>query len=81
MEVEKQCGRGDGLHFTNCCRFADELIHDVIGILEVNGFEARSPSGSMVLCLYSRTAVLAHNCVPNTVHCITPTNEKGERYR
>ncbi|XP_052132118.1 SET domain-containing protein SmydA-8-like, partial [Frankliniella occidentalis] len=62
-------------------RFSEEAIHEVIGILEVNGYEARTPSGSMVLCLYPRAAIMAHNCVPNTVHCITPTNQAGERYR
>lgn len=50
-------------------------------MLEVNCFEARTPSGSMVLCLYPQTSVLAHDCVPNVVHTITPTNGKGERYR
>ncbi|KAJ1521110.1 hypothetical protein ONE63_002812 [Megalurothrips usitatus] len=62
-------------------RFSEEDVHRVIGILEVNAFEARTPSGAMALCLYPATSVLAHNCVANTVHSITPTNEKGERYR
>ncbi|XP_034245151.1 SET domain-containing protein SmydA-8-like [Thrips palmi] len=62
-------------------RFSEDDIHQAIGILEVNGFEARAQSGSMVLCLYPKTSMLAHNCVPNTVHSIAPTNEKGERYR
>ena len=62
-------------------RFSEEDVHEAIGILEVNGFEARTPSGSMVLCMYPETALLAHNCVANTMHTITPTNGKGERYR
>ncbi|KAK3925491.1 SET domain-containing protein SmydA-8, isoform A [Frankliniella fusca] len=62
-------------------RFSEDAVHEVIGILEVNGYEARTPSGAMVLCLYPQAAIMAHNCVPNTVHCITPTNTAGERYR
>lgn len=76
IEEERPIGKG-----RSRSRFSEDDIHQAIGILEVNGFEARAQSGSMVLCLYPKTSMLAHNCVPNTVHSIAPTNLDGDRYR
>lgn len=61
-------------YLRNVCKLADrfdeELIHTVCGILEVNSFEVRCLSGSAVQGLYPQTAIMSHNCVPNTSHCI-----------
>lgn len=54
-------------------RFSENLIMQVIGILEVNAFEARTSEGFPLRCLYPITAILAHNCVPNTIRSIYPS--------
>lgn len=53
-----------------CDRFSEELIHTVCGILDVNAFEARAPSGYLIRCLYPNLAILSHSCVSNIVHAI-----------
>lgn len=52
---------------------SDELIQQVIGILEVNAFEAKTLKGDFVRCLYPKLAILTHSCTPNTTHSILPT--------
>lgn len=54
-------------------RFSEELIMQVVGVLEVNAFEARSPKGYPLRCLFPYTGILAHNCVPNTSRSIYPS--------
>jgi hypothetical protein len=61
-----------------CFRFDEDLIHKACGILEVNTFEVRFPSGFAVQGLYAKTAIMSHSCVPNTSHCII--NSEGNRY-
>ncbi|XP_055638361.1 SET domain-containing protein SmydA-8-like [Toxorhynchites rutilus septentrionalis] len=56
-------------------RFSEELIQQVIGILEVNAFEARTCNGYAVRGLYPKLAIMAHSCVPNVVHSIHPSHE------
>lgn len=51
-------------------RFSDELIHKVVGILEVNAFEAKTLNGNFVRCIYPKLAILTHSCTPNTTHAI-----------
>ncbi|XP_966391.2 SET domain-containing protein SmydA-8 [Tribolium castaneum] len=51
-------------------RFADELIHTVCGILEINAFEARASSGYLIRCLFPKLAILSHNCVSNVHHSV-----------
>ncbi|CAH0563390.1 unnamed protein product [Brassicogethes aeneus] len=51
-------------------RFSEDLIHTVCGILEINAFESRTPSGSMLRCLYPKLAIMSHNCVSNVHHAI-----------
>ncbi|KAJ8953591.1 hypothetical protein NQ318_003014 [Aromia moschata] len=51
-------------------RFSEELIHTVCGILEVNAFEARTPTGYLIRCLFPKLAILSHNCVSNIHHAI-----------
>lgn len=51
-------------------RFSRELIERVIGILDINVFEARTTNGHPVRCLYPIFGVVAHSCVPNTSHSI-----------
>lgn len=51
-------------------KYSEELIHTVCGILEINAFEARTPSGSMIRCLYPKLAILSHNCISNIHHAI-----------
>lgn len=50
--------------------FSEELIHTVCGILEINAFECRTPSGYFIRCLFPKLAVLSHNCVSNIHHAI-----------
>lgn len=54
-------------------RFSEDLIMQVIGILEVNAFEGRTTEGFAFRCLYPITGILAHNCVPNTMRSIYPS--------
>ncbi|XP_017853974.1 SET domain-containing protein SmydA-8 [Drosophila busckii] len=54
-------------------RFSEELIMQVVGILEVNAFEARTTQGYPLRCLYPYTGILAHSCVPNTARSIHPS--------
>lgn len=56
-------------------RFDEELIHTACGILEINNFEVHCPSGSTVQGLYPQSAIMSHNCVPNTSHCIISSEE------
>ncbi|CAD6999380.1 unnamed protein product [Ceratitis capitata] len=60
-------------------RFSEDLIMQVVGILEVNAFEARTTQGYALRCLYPITGILAHNCVPNTFRTIHPS--EGYRIR
>ncbi|KAH8289973.1 hypothetical protein KR018_012433 [Drosophila ironensis] len=62
-------------------RFSEELIMQVVGILEVNAFEARSTKGYPLRCLYPYTGILAHNCVPNTARSIYPSDGYKIRLR
>lgn len=48
----------------------EELIQQVIGILEVNTFEAKTSKGDAVRCLYTKLAISSHSCTPNTTHAI-----------
>lgn len=59
-------------------RFSEELIQNVIGILEVNAFEAKTPDDYSIRCLYPKLAILAHSCTPNTCHNTFPTD--GYKY-
>lgn len=54
-------------------RFTEDLIHTVCGILDVNAFEARTPTGYGIRCLFPKLAILSHNCVSNIHHAIDPT--------
>jgi hypothetical protein len=51
----------------------EEIIQKVIGILEVNAFEAKTLKGDYVRCLYPKLAILSHSCIPNTTHAIHPS--------
>ncbi|XP_017059323.1 SET domain-containing protein SmydA-8 isoform X1 [Drosophila ficusphila] len=62
-------------------RFSEELIMQVVGILEVNAFEARSSKGYPLRCLFPYTGILAHNCVPNTCRSIYPSEGYKIRLR
>ncbi|XP_050298383.1 SET domain-containing protein SmydA-8-like [Anthonomus grandis grandis] len=50
--------------------FPEELIHKVCGILEVNAFEARTPSCYTIRCLFPKLAILSHNCISNIHHAV-----------
>lgn len=56
-------------------RFSEDLIMQVVGILEINAFEARTAQGYALRCLYPLTGILAHNCVPNTTRSIYPSED------
>ncbi|XP_030384869.1 SET domain-containing protein SmydA-8 isoform X2 [Scaptodrosophila lebanonensis] len=62
-------------------RFSEELIMQVVGVLEVNAFEARTTHGYALRCLYPYTGILAHNCVPNTARSIFPSEGYKIRLR
>ncbi|XP_034473188.1 SET domain-containing protein SmydA-8 [Drosophila innubila] len=62
-------------------RFSEELIMQVVGVLEVNAFEARTRQGYPIRCLYPYTGILAHNCVPNTARSIHPSEGYKIRLR
>lgn len=51
-------------------RYPAALIQQACGILEVNSFEGRTAAGFLVRCIFPCTAVMAHACVPNTMHTI-----------
>ncbi|CAG9858601.1 unnamed protein product [Phyllotreta striolata] len=51
-------------------RFPEELIHTACGILEINAFEARTPEGNAIRCLFPKLAILSHSCVSNIHHAI-----------
>lgn len=56
-------------------RFPCELIQQACGILEVNSFEGRTPNGHRIRCIFPKTAIMAHSCVPNTMHTILPSDK------
>jgi len=62
-------------------RFSEDLIMKVVGLLEVNAFEARTHTGYPLRCLYPITGILAHNCVPNTTRSIYPSEGYKIRLR
>ncbi|MCL4144495.1 UNVERIFIED_CONTAM: hypothetical protein GTU68_042503 [Idotea baltica] len=45
--------------------YSEELINQVLGIIDTNGFEIRLPDSS-ILGVYSVGSMLEHSCVPNT---------------
>lgn len=51
----------------------EELIQKVIGILEVNAFEAKTVRGDSIRCLYTKLAIPSHSCTPNITHSIHPS--------
>ena len=61
-------------------RFSEDLVGRVIGILGVNGFEVRAPSGAAVVALYPKTAIMSHNCVANTAHSVAPDKDYRSVY-
>lgn len=53
-------------------KYPAELIQKVIGILEINAFEARTINPCHpVRCLYPKLAIFSHSCVPNLNHSIS----------
>jgi len=73
--------QADGVNIVNylrgpckLSRFSEDLIQQIIGLLEVNCFEARTKSGTSVRCLYPNLGVFAHSCIPNTAHSIYPSD-------
>lgn len=56
-------------------KFSADLIQKVIGILEVNAFEAKTSDNNSLRCLYPKLAILAHSCTPNTCHNTFPSSE------
>lgn len=52
-------------------RFSAALIQQACGILEINSFEARTIHDNKIRCVYPKTAILAHSCIPNTIHTIS----------
>ncbi|PSN52135.1 hypothetical protein C0J52_04306 [Blattella germanica] len=69
-------------YLRNVCKLADkfdeDIIHTACGILEVNSFEVRCLSGSAIQGLYPQTAIMSHNCVPNTSHCIVGSEDNRQ---
>lgn len=55
-------------------QYSPELIQKVIGILEVNAFEARTLSDNPLRCLFPKLAIFSHSCIPNLTHSITLDN-------
>lgn len=55
-------------------RFSEDIIRQACGILEVNSFEGRATSGYNVQCIFPKTSIMAHSCVPNTTHSIYPSD-------
>ncbi|XP_053691863.1 SET domain-containing protein SmydA-8 [Sabethes cyaneus] len=64
--LRRACGLKD--------RFSADLIQQVIGILAVNAFEARTNRGFAMRGLYPKLAIMSHSCVPNVVHSIYPSS-------
>ncbi|KAH1015916.1 hypothetical protein HUJ04_007226 [Dendroctonus ponderosae] len=58
-------------------KYSEELIHLICGILEINAFEARTPSCYAIRCLFPKLAILSHNCVSNIHHAVD-CNGDGE---
>lgn len=56
-----------------------ELIHKVIGILEINAFEAKTSNGHEIRCLFPKLAICSHSCTSNTTHAIHPS--EGYKYK
>lgn len=50
-----------------------ELIQKVIGILEINAFEAKTSNGHEIRCLFPKLAICSHSCISNTTHAIHPS--------
>lgn len=51
-------------------RFSATDIMRAIGVLEINAFEGRTSKGDVMRCIYPKTAIMAHCCVPNTAHSV-----------
>lgn len=56
-------------------RYTVDRIRQACGLLEVNSFEGRTATGYLVRCIFPGAAVMAHACVPNTMHTIHPGAE------
>lgn len=62
-------------------RFSQELIHFACGVLEINAFAAHNRYGYEMRCLYPKTALLSHSCVPNVRHSIFAKSEINDDYQ
>ncbi|XP_037035204.1 SET domain-containing protein SmydA-8-like [Bradysia coprophila] len=58
-------------------RFTEDLIQQACGILQVNAFEGRTSfaAGCNLQCLFPKSAITAHSCVPNVNHSIYPSDQ------
>ena len=56
--------------FSSIYKINHIFFQKILGILEVNVFEARTTSGNTIRCLYPKLGIIAHSCVPNTAHSI-----------
>lgn len=59
-------------------RFPVDMIQRICGIIMVNAFEARTKYGHEIRCVFPKTAVMSHSCVPNTCHSILASD--GYKY-
>lgn len=57
-------------------RFSADLIQQACGILQVNAFEGRTSFASdcNIQCLFPKSGITAHSCVPNITHSIYPSD-------
>ncbi len=58
-------------------RFSADLIQQACGILQVNAFEGRTSfaSGCNIQCIFPKSGITAHSCVPNITHSIYPSDQ------
>lgn len=58
-------------------RFSEDLIQQACGILQVNAFEGQTSfaTGCNLQCLFPKSGLTAHSCVPNVNHSIYPSDQ------
>ncbi|KAL1117654.1 hypothetical protein AAG570_003969 [Ranatra chinensis] len=58
---------------------SSEIIHQICGVLEVNGLEVTAGRND-ILALYPKACLMEHSCLPNTKHTFQPIDFKIKMY-
>lgn len=65
--VQSLLASGFCKYLRHCKKITPQFLMDLYSLLEVDGFEIRAPDNQSMSGFYLQGALLAHNCISNTV--------------